>query len=92
MKGKHTSLDKDLKRNIRWLEELPGVKKVVLGICESCRHRYPPGHIRFKSEVEGGIKITGYSGIGVVDIFIKIEPLSERENIKSKMLDHFGNL
>ncbi len=89
MKGKHTSVDKHLKRNILWLEELPGVKKVVLGISEACRHRYAPGQLRFKMDVEGGIKATGYSGIGVVDIFVKIDPLSERENVKEKILARF---
>lgn len=91
MKGRHTSVDKHLKRNILWLEELPGVKKVVLGISEACRHRYTPGHIRFKMDVEGGIKINGYSGIGVTDIFVKIDPISEREGIKAKIIDHFGD-
>lgn len=91
MKGKHTSVDKHLKRNILWLESLPGVAKVVLGISEACRHRYAPGQIRFKMDVEGGIKVTGYSGIGVIDIFVKIDPILERENVKSKIVDRFKN-
>lgn len=80
--GKHKSLDKALKPNIRWLESLFCIKKVVLGISEACRHRYSPGTLRFKSDVDGGIKMNGYSGIGVTDIFVKIDPISERERIK----------
>lgn len=91
MKGKHTTVDKHLKRNILWLEKLPYVKKVVLGICEACRHRYAPGQIRFKMDAEGGIKATGYSGTGVVDIFVKIEPITERENVKAKIQDRLMN-
>lgn len=88
-KGKHKSLDKAVKPNIRWLESMPCIKKVVLGISESCRHRYAPGTLRFKSDVDGGIKINGYSGLGVTDIFIKIDPISERERIKQLILERF---
>lgn len=89
MRGRHQSLDKDLKRSIRWLESVYGVKKIVIGISESCRHKYAPGHLRFKLDVEGGFKINGYSGNGVVDLFIKIDPLTERETVKSKIESHY---
>jgi hypothetical protein len=89
MKGRHTTLDKQLKHNVLWVEHLQGVEKVVLGISESCRHKYPPGHIRFKMDVEGGIKVTGYSGKGVTDIFIKIDPISCREDIKALIATRF---
>lgn len=90
MKGHHTSVDKHLKSNILWLEQVPGVKKVVLGISEACRHKYPPGHIRFKMDVDGGIKITGYSGTGVMDIFVKIDPISARDAVKTKIAERFN--
>lgn len=89
MKGRHTSLDKHLKKNIIWVENMPGVDKVVLGISEACRHKYPPGHIRFKMDVEGGIKVNAYSGTGVMDIFIKIDPISKREVIKAGIAERF---
>jgi hypothetical protein len=89
MKGRHTSLDKHLKKHILWVEEIPGVQKVVLGFSEACRHKYPPGHIRFKSDVDGGIKVNGYSGKGVIDIFIKIDPISQREQIKAMIAERF---
>ncbi len=89
MKGRHTSLDKHLKNNILWIENLPAVQKVILGISEACRHKYSPGHIRFKMDVNGGIKAIGYSGTGVVDIFIRIDPISAREQIKTKIAERF---
>ena len=89
MKGRHKTLDKHLKNNILWVEDLEGVQKVVLGLSESCRHKYPPGHIRFKMDVPGGIKVNGYSGIGVTDIFIRIHPISRREIIKSMLEKRF---
>lgn len=89
MKGRHKSLDKHLKNDVAWIEKLPGVQKVVLGFSEACRHKYPPGHIRFKMNVDGGIKVNGYSGKGVTDIFIRIDPISEREGVKLKIAERF---
>lgn len=87
--GKHTSLDSNVKQNVEWIKSIPCVSKIVIGISESCRHKYPPGHIRFRRDVNGGIKINAYSGNGVTDIFIKIEPISEREKLKALILKRF---
>ena len=87
--SKHQSLDKHVKLNITWVKTLPGVAKIVIGFSEACRHKYPPGHIRFKTDVDGGIKINAYSGKGVTDLFIKIEPISERENVKMAIQKRF---
>jgi hypothetical protein len=92
LQGRHKSLDKHVKPNIAWIESIPSVTKVVLGFSESCRHRYAPGHIRFKTNVRGGIKINAYSGRGVTDIFIKIDPIEDRELVKAMILDRFGDL
>ena len=40
-------------------------------------------------DVEGGFKINGYSGMGVTDIFIKIEPINLRDAIKDKIAHRF---
>ena len=87
--GKHQSMDKHLKRSIAWLKDTPSVTKIVLGFSECCRHKFSPGVLRFKSDVEGGIKINGYSGKGVTDIFIKIEPINQREFVKKQLLEKF---
>ena len=89
MKGRHTTLDKHVKQNVLWLEKLPSITKVVLGFSEACRHKYPPGHIRFKKDVDGGIKVNAYSGKGVTDIFIKIDPIHTRDTIKKLIADRF---
>lgn len=88
--GRHQSLDSHVKKSLQWLQGIPGVAKVVIGISESCRHRFPPGYIRFKLDVEGGIKINGYSGNGVTDLFIKIEPITEREKVKLVISQRFN--
>ncbi len=78
-----------MKPSIRWLENMCCITKVVLGISESCRHKYAPGTLRFKMDVDGGIKLNGYSGLGVTDIFIKIDPITERERIKALIKERF---
>ena len=65
------------------------VTKVVIGLSAACRHKYAPGVIRFKKDVYGGIKVNGYSGKGVTDIFIRISPISEREHLKSILESRF---
>lgn len=90
MRGRHKSLDKHLKNEIAWVEKLPGVQKVILGFSEACRHRYPPGHLRFTEDVDGGIKMTGYSGKGVIDLFVRIDPPLAREEIKRRIAERFS--
>jgi len=87
--SKHKSLDKHVKKNIEWIKSLSAVSKIVIGISESCRHKYSPGHIRFKMDVDGGIKINAYSGNGVTDLFIKIDPINEREQVKTQIKNRF---
>ena len=89
MKARHTSLDKQLKQNVLWLESQDGVSKVVLGISNCCRHKYPPGHIKVRSLVSGGIKVNGYSGKGITDMFIRVSPLSLIETIAKKIETRF---
>jgi hypothetical protein len=79
--GKHTSMDKELKRSINRLEDYKCVAKIVLGITESCRHAYAPGTLRYKMDAPGGIKINGYTGKGVVDIYVKIEPIEDKAKL-----------
>ena len=85
MKGRHTSIDKSLKRTIKWLENEPCVTRIVLGLSEACRHKFPPGHIKVKMDVDAGIKLNAYSGKGITDIFIKIEPITARDTLKDKI-------
>ena len=89
LQGKHKSMGKALKRSVRWLEGISAVTKVVLGFSEACRHKYAPGMLRFKMDVDGGIKINGYSGTGVTDIFVKIDPIRERDNVKAALIKKF---
>ena len=73
------------------MENIPSVKKVVLGFSEACRHKYSPGHVRFKMDVDGGFKVNTYSGKGVTDAFVRIDPISEKEAVKNMILKRFGD-
>ena len=89
MYGKHKSLDKKLKKSIRWIYKQKSVSKIVIGFSENCRHKYPPGFIKFKKNASAGIKVNGYSGKGITDIFIKIDPILNRDRIKKKLFKYF---
>ena len=88
-KGRHKSLGPILKRSVKWLESFESVKKVILGFTEACRHKYTPGHLKVLGDKPGGIKLKAYSGNGVVSIFVKIEPIEDRDEIKSKLEEKF---
>ncbi len=92
LQGRHRSLDKHVKRSVAWISTIHSVSKIVLGFSESCRHKYPPGHIRFRMNVSGGFKVNAYSGRGITDIFIKIDPIEDRELVKTMLIEHFGAL
>ena len=89
MKGKHKTLQKDLKRSVLWLEKQPNVNKVILSFTECCRHKYPPGYIRCKQELEGGLTANGYSGTGVTDLFIRVTPATAIKEVKALILKKF---
>jgi hypothetical protein len=81
-KGKHKTIDKELKPSVSWLESLPYVKKVVLGIAESARHKYSPGTLKYQFDQPGGVKIKAYGGKGVMDLYVKITPEHKPEFLK----------
>lgn len=80
--GKHTSMGKELKRSVKRLESLPYVDKIVLGRAEAARHTFAPGTLRYKFDSPGGIKVNGYTGTGVIDIYIKVDPAYHAELIE----------
>ena len=41
--------------------------------------------------VRGGFKINAYSGRGVTDIFIKVDPITDRDLVKSMIAARFGD-
>lgn len=87
-RGKHKSVDKELKPSITWLEAQPEVAKVVLCLCESARHAFPPGSLRYRNDVPGGIKLNAYGGNGVIDVFVKVEE-KDKKDLLSKIKERW---
>lgn len=88
-RGKHKSVDKELRPSITWLESQPEVLKVVMGFSECARHAFPPGALRCRSEVAGGIKINAYGGRGIIDIFVKVDD-DNKDLLISKLKDRWN--
>lgn len=84
-RGRHQSVPKELKKEIKWLED-NGVK-VILGLCECARHKFPPGKIKVLREMDGGLKANGYSGNGIINIFLRCK----NETIKNKLLKRYSD-
>ena len=87
-RGKHKSATSDLDWSLRWLESLESGTNGVLERTENCRHSYPPGHLRYKQETKGGLKLNGYSGNGVIDVFVRCDNNAKEETVK-KIKDRF---
>jgi hypothetical protein len=87
-KGKHQTVDKELKPSISWLESQSCVTKVVLGLCESARHAYTPGTLRFQMDSPGGVKLKAYGGNGVIDLYIKVAA-EDKEDLLKRIADRW---
>ena len=81
-RGKHKSIPKELKKNAAWLEK--NGAKIVIGLSECARHKYSPGTIKLLREDEAGFKANGYTGNGVMNLFIVVKDPKLREKIKEK--------
>lgn len=80
-RGKHKTVPKELKKNIAWIEANGG--KIILGLNENARHKFPPGHIKIQNETDAGLRANGYSGNGVIRFFIRCKD-EAREKILKK--------
>ena len=85
-RGKHTSLDPNIKRSVAWLESLKEVQRVIITRTESCRHKFSPGILRVRHDAPGGFRINGYGGNCISDIFIKTDYTTL---VKDKITERF---
>ena len=88
-RGKHTSLNKELKNAVIWLERQTYVTKIVLGPYHNCRHHYTLGLLKYQRDIDAGIKVNGYDGDGIRDIFVYIDPIEKREEVKKSLESRF---
>lgn len=71
-RGKHTSVEKELRRSICWLESLDIVNKVVFCPFERARHSHTPGVLKYQRKSLGGCIVKAYGGNGIMDIYVKV--------------------
>jgi hypothetical protein len=88
-KGRHKSVEKNLRRSVKWLESREKVTRVILGLTDNCRHSYSAGAIRHRRDVPGGFKANGYGGCVIIDMFIGVEP-EDLEDVKKEIKEKFG--
>jgi hypothetical protein len=85
-KGRHKTIPKELKKEMRWIEAQGA--KLVLGICESTRHKFSPGHIRLLRKEDAGIKSVAYTGNGIMNFFI----VCKNDEVYKLMVERYGEI
>jgi len=88
-RGKHTSVNRELKNAVMWLEQQEYVTKVVIGPYHNCRHNHRIGSLKYQRDVDAGLKINGYCGDGIRDIFAYVDPIEKREIVKKSLESRF---
>ena len=71
-RGRHTSLAKEIRPAVAWMESLDEVERVVIGLTENCRHRFRPGTVRVQRVHDYGLDLNAYTGSGVTRLFVGI--------------------
>jgi hypothetical protein len=88
--GKHKTIRTELKQSIGWLESLSEVSRVILGLTDNCRHKYAPGVLRYRRDVDGGFLVNGYHGNGVTGICVIVEE-GKAEEVRKLIEERFGD-
>lgn len=88
--GKHKTVRTELKQSIAWLESLPEVNRVILGLTDNCRHKYAPGTLRIRRPVAGGFLVNGYHGNGVTGVCVIVED-GKCDDVQAMIEERFVN-
>ncbi len=68
--GSHQTVHPTLKRQIEELINIPGVDRVILGPSKGVTHHRPVGSLKIQSDVPTGIRIVGYSALGISEFYV----------------------
>jgi len=79
--GKHAHVKEGLEDPIKELYDHEFVTRIIFGRFKNCKNRYPRGSLKYLTDTSSGIKINGYTPIGVQEIFVTIIPPSERNSV-----------
>ena len=82
--GRHKSVPRELKRTLT--AALPPDAKVVMSDICSCRHAFKPGTLKVTDSGETTLKLRGYFGSGVVNFFVKLGSINDKQSIIDKLM------
>ncbi len=88
-RGRRKWMGKDLRLSVSWLERLRGIKKVILAQYKPYHHNCPSGYLVIKNNTESGFRLRGFAGDGFRDIFIVLDDLDFRDEIKQAIEKRF---
>ena len=86
-RGRHQSTDKEGKKTLLILRNLPGVTAVIIGHSiggKALGRNATAGHFKLQREVEGGFKGALQTSKGIQEIFIKVEQ-AQREQVAAQI-------
>lgn len=69
-RGRHTSAERDICACVDWLERLPIVQRVLLGVKRIVRHHRTIGYMRVVRIEQRGIALVIYTGLGIRNLFV----------------------
>ena len=88
-RGKHTSVRGVFQRSVVWLENLDGIRKVILGPHDPCHNSTAPGTLVVTGDTPTGLRLRGYTDSGIMDIFLILELPSQRDRIRQAIKKRF---
>jgi len=85
--GKHQTLSKEIKFQIQKIENLPGVKRIIIGPTINKRSKNKTnqgsggnvGSLKYQSDIDSGIKIRANTSRGTMTLYIYCD---DREIVK----------
>lgn len=85
-RGVH-STPKELKKAIEALEKVEGFDRIIIGPSKGTHHAFIPGDIKYTCDMRGGVKASGYTSRGVMDLFVYCKQPEEMKKVLLKSKD-----
>ncbi|MCB0353421.1 MAG: hypothetical protein KDD64_07855 [Bdellovibrionales bacterium] len=88
-RGKHHNVDPSIESEIKWLESLAGVERVIPGIIEPCHHTLTPGTLKLRGDEPTGFRLYAYQDGGVRECFVVVSPIGERDALRRHIEERY---
>lgn len=80
--GKHTTTSSRLRSSLEALFRQPGIKRIIYGRSDGCRHKKGDGTLKFQRQEGKKIILNGYSKDGVMKVIVILEDNADLLKIK----------